>query len=95
MNREEIETALKEAGYKVDRWGHYQKALMVRVRGQETTVLRLFRVKLQAISIRVEVQFEGSSGNQWARVSGAYYKDVRKLANGQYRIGSHLIIKDG
>lgn len=82
MQSEEIKGWLLANGWKLDRYGHMQKQ----------TETKRYRMKFQAQSVRFEVRIEmpHDAPDEWMRVAGAYYKDVRVIAQGKF-VGRLLI----
>jgi hypothetical protein len=97
MTREELEKALKELGWKKDRWGHYQKIIVGKsnpATPDSPPTFRKYRVKMQINTCRIERQLTLTSKDQltvpsiWSRVGGSFYKDIVQLTDGRLRIGS-------
>ena len=86
MKREQFEEILKADGWELDRFGHYQKI------GCE----RKYRVKMQDLSCRIEVQvrYEATeyspAKNEWVRLGGGYYSKIVQLDDGRIRVGTHF-----
>lgn len=66
--KSQIEAVLKAAGYRQDQWGAWRKEVEL-VPGKP----RLYKVKLQDKTIRVDVK---STNGQWYRIGGAFYSRV-------------------
>lgn len=85
MKREQFEEILKADGWEPNRFGHYHK-----------TGNRKYRVKMQDLSCRIEVQvrYEATeyspAKNEWARLGGDYYSKIVQLDDGRIRVGPHL-----
>ena len=86
MKREQFEAVLVADGWKKDRFGHYQKTIRE----------RKYRVKMQDLSCRIEVQvrYEATeyspAKNEWVRLGGDYYSKIVQLDDGRIRVGSHF-----
>ena len=86
MKREQFEEVLKADGWELDRFGHYQKVIRE----------RKYRVKMQDLSCRIEVQvrYEATeyspAKNEWVRWGGDYYSKIVQLDDGRIRVGSHF-----
>lgn len=86
MKREQFEEILKAEGWEPDRFGHYQKTIRE----------RKYRVKMQDLSCRIEVQvrYEATeyspAKNEWVRLGGDYYSKIVQLDDGRIRVGSHF-----
>lgn len=77
MNKQEIMEGLVAAGWKKDRFGHLQLE----------TGKNKYRLKFQAISIRMEVQCKipatlySKAQNTWIKVGGGFYSKVELKSN--------------
>lgn len=86
MKREQFEAVLVADGWENDRFGHYQKAIRERE----------YRVKMQDLSCRIEVQarYEATeyspAKNEWVRLGGGYYSKIVQLDDGRIRVGTHF-----
>lgn len=86
MKREQFEAVLVADGWELDRFGHYQKAIRE----------RKYRVKMQDLSCRIEVQVRydateySPAKNEWVRLGGDYYSKIVQLDDGRIRVGSHF-----
>lgn len=86
MKREQFEAILKADGWEPDRFGHYQKTIRE----------RKYRVKMQDLSCRIEVQVHydateySPAKNEWVRLGGDYYSKIVQLDDGRIRVGSHF-----
>lgn len=86
MKREQFEEILKADGWKLDRFGHYQKT----VRGKQ------YRIKMQDRSCRIEtlVRHEATmyspARKEWIRLGGEYYSKIVELPDGRVRVGKHV-----
>ena len=88
LDRFTLIDVLKNAGWKTDKWGHLRKTIPFIKRDTGERVEREYRIKLQATSVRVEVQLRICDANEWRRVGGAYYKSIVQSAYGTIIIGS-------
>jgi len=103
MDRETFELFLKEEGWLEDRFGHFHKTITRTLphvdHPQGVKKANKYRVKMQAISARLEVQVQHAATdyrpaqNEWLRLAGAYYKDIVQLNDGRVRIGSSFLGK--
>lgn len=94
ITRDELVDFLKQCGWKTDRYGHLQKEIAHRHRETGERVIRLYRVKLQATSVRIEFRItQGDGSKEWLRVGGAYFKDVVRLPDGRIRVGTYFFKK--
>lgn len=100
MKRKQFEEILKADGWEPDRFGHYQKT------ERKTTPHpdhpegiireRKYRVKMQDLSCRVEVQVRheateySPAKNEWVRLGGDYYSNIVQLDDGRTRAGSYF-----
>lgn len=91
LDRSALIDVLKIAGWKTDRWGHLRKTIPFIKRDTRERVEREYRIKLQATSIRVEVQGKVMGVNEWYRVGGAYYRNIVQRPDGAIVVGSMLI----
>ncbi len=83
MLKQEIKNVLLAQGWREDRFGHLKH------QGQNY----LYRVKFQAISIRLERRYTTPNGNDWAGIAHAYCKDVHlAMPDGNLIIG-HVKLK--
>ncbi len=87
MIKSTLKQELTNRGWKEDRYGHHQKELRLVNRETREEKLRVYRVKLQATSVRVEVKSELG----WVRVDGAYLKDIEITETGAIQIGRKLL----
>lgn len=79
MTKDQVEAFLKNSGWEKDRYGHYRRTYPGHP-GEVSGRLgpRYYRVRLQEISVRYEVQvviedpFRGGR-KEWIRVGGDYY----------------------
>lgn len=84
MKREQFEAVLVADGWEKDRFGHYQRAIRE----------RKYRVKMQDLSCRIEVQvrYEATkyspAKNAWVRWGGDYYSKIVQLDDGRIRVGT-------
>jgi len=85
MLKEQLKQELNSRGWKEDRYGHHQRTLKVTNRETGEVTDRKYRVKIQATSVRVEVKPDDF--NQWIKVDGAYFKDIKITENGSIQIG--------
>lgn len=82
--KEEIVDHMLAAGWSLDKQGNLRK------QGAK----RLFRMKFQDESIRIEVQVERGAEpmqnktNEWVRMGGAFYRNIHLHADGQLQIGT-------
>ncbi len=91
---EKLITTLQGFGWKPDRFGHLHKDVRLK-----NGALRKLRVKMQVVSVRIEVRTEPHAlpGNEitvpasWVRIGGTYLSDVAYLPDGRVKIGSKLI----
>lgn len=102
MKREQFEAVLVADGWEKDRFGHYQKSITRRRPhvdypvGQEPEVTTRYRVKMQDLSCRIEVQFRydateySPAKNEWVRWGGDYYSKIVQLDDGRIRVGTHF-----
>lgn len=79
--RERLEKFLGENGWAKDRFGHYHKELKPGLK---------IRIKMQATSCRLERQAYIIDKNEWLRVDGAYYKNIR-FEDGTIVIGRKML----
>lgn len=94
ITRDELVDFLKQCGWKTDRYGHLQKEIAHRHPDTGERVTRLYRVKLQATSVRIEFRLtQGDGTKEWLRVGGAYLKDVVRLPDGRIRVGTYFFKK--
>lgn len=90
MTRSEIEEFLLQCGWRPDKNGILQK--------QGTK--RLFRVKFQDESLRIEVAIERSAlparptSTEWIRIGGAFYNKVKLHDDGRMQIGTDFFKVD-
>jgi hypothetical protein len=63
-NEQRLHDFLPLAGYKQDRWGHFQREFAGGT----------LRVKMQATSVRLEVKYENDK--EWFKKASAYFKDI-------------------
>ena len=98
MTKNQITSLLTHWGWALDRWGHLQKELTAYNRTTGEKKLTQYRIKLQATSVRIEVQHHypttaySSARNEWVRVDGAYYKAIELGQKGTVlRIGKRRI----
>jgi len=82
--RDRLEKFLSTSGWAKDHFGHYQKELPSGTK---------LRVKMQATSCRLEKQVKIVDKNEWLRVDGAYYKNIR-FELGDLFVGSKRLKKD-
>ena len=79
-------------GWKKDSYGNYKKEMEVKLINRETKVIRtekrLYRVKMQETSIRIESQAFIVDKNQWFKVDGCYNKDIQVFEDGVCRCGN-------
>lgn len=102
MKREQFEAVLVADGWEKDRFGHYQLGITGRRPhadypvGQVPEVTARYRVKMQALSCRIEVQVRfdatiyGPAKNEWVRWDGDYYSKIVQLDDGRIRVGYHF-----
>ncbi len=91
---DKLVTTLQGFGWKLDRFGHLHKDVRLK-----NGALRKLRVKVQVVSVRIEVRTESHSppGDEitvpasWVRIGGTYLSDVVYLPDGRVKIGSKLI----
>jgi hypothetical protein len=89
VTKDELIVALAACGWKMDRFGNMQRERYVGLKDQP---IRKYRVKLQATSVRVEVQITfnateySPARNEWSRLDGAYMKDIT-ITDGIVKIG--------
>lgn len=96
MTTQHLRTLLAREGWKEDAYGHMQLSQQVAAKDDpKHVVTREYRVKMQDISVRVEVRGERQSDGTrpWIRYGGAYLKDVVELPDGRFRIGSLMLGK--
>lgn len=99
MKREQFEEILKAEGWERDRFGHYQKTVRKVVSRPDhpegVTRERKYRVKMQDLSCRIEVQvrYEATeyspAKNEWVRLGGDYYSKIVQLDDGRVRVGAY------
>jgi hypothetical protein len=85
VRKDTLIQALTALGYKQDRWGHMQKETVFN-RGKDEEKEGFFRVKFQAISVRLEMKIKGS--DMWHKISSDYLVNVQILDNGSILIGN-------
>ena len=78
MGKQQIAAFLLGNGWARDRQGHLRK------QGAK----RLFRIKFQEESVRMEVQSNG-----WIRVGGGFYRNVKLHDDGRMQIGTDFFGK--
>lgn len=87
---------LQEMGYETDPRGNFICTALQR-KPDGTSVRRRYRIKLQDISVRFEVQgLERHSKYNtlpWLRVTSAYYTSIVDCGDGRLRLGSVFIGK--
>jgi hypothetical protein len=92
MDIKELKAALVSKGWSEDRFGNLKREVRV-----ENETPRLYRVKVQKISVRLERQFtiEASpyspESKDWALVSNAYLKDIKVREDGGIIIGRKVL----
>ena len=62
-----IRHTLTKGGWVIDRWDNYKKSIGGRV----------YRVKMQKTSMRVEMATNAASGCRWSKVVSDYFKNVK------------------
>jgi hypothetical protein len=96
MDIKELKAALTSKGWTEDRFGHLKRNLNV-INGDGARVTRLYRVKVQKLSVRLERQFtiEASqyspAKTDWAKVDSAYLKDIKVREDGAIIIGKRIL----
>lgn len=84
--RQNFEAWLLSQGWVKDRFGHYQKT---------TAAGHKMRVKMQATSCRVEKQVTLANKNEWFRVAGDYYCNIKPTDDGRMLLaGKALGVKN-
>lgn len=97
MAPEKFTTFLQSLGWEQDKWGHLHKEVMLFKSGAPAP--RNYRIKMQAISCRIEVQCiisatdYSSEQRMWVRVGGGYFKDIIELPDGRIRVGGQFFGK--
>lgn len=94
LDREGLVRALAEHEWEKDRFGHFKKVVYPRNRRTGELVRKVYRVKMQANSIRVEVQMKVDDRTEWFRVGGTFYKNLCQRENGDIIVGS-LVLRKG
>lgn len=94
LDRDTLSEALLTLDWEQDRFGHFKKVLYPRNRQTGELVRKVYRIKMQATSVRIEVQLRVGDANEWYRVGGAYYTKIFKRDNGEVVIGSMILRKE-
>lgn len=81
LTAESIKTALSLLGWKEDAYGHMQFT---------SAIGRKYRVKMQKISVRLEVKRDMGAKSEWVRVENSYVKDV-VVGDGTVTIGKAVL----
>ena len=92
MEKKAFVSFMEGIGWERDTYGHLKKTLKRSFRnldGTRRVEERLYRVKLQDISCRIEVRGSDSS---WIRVGGDYYSKIVQLPEGKIQVGSHFFV---
>lgn len=88
MDKDVIIKFLTDNGWQLDEWGHLQRTVNLSKEG--SIIQRHYRIKIQATSCRIEIRYNIMGKNEWVRVGGAYYKDVRYYEEGRLLIGTFV-----
>lgn len=82
-----LETAAVRGGWVKDAFGHYKKTLM---RGEKQ---KLFRLKIQAKSVRLESSFRDTYDNSlhWVGLSTCFFSKLVVMPDGSVRMGAYSI----
>lgn len=75
--RKALRERLKAYGWTEDRYGHFQKTTLRKVRGLAPAIERPMRIKFLAISVRLEVR--GLESGEWIRFGGSYLTETLLL----------------
>lgn len=96
MDIKELKAALVSKGWNEDAYGHHKRSLNV-ITEDGARVSRLYRVKIQKLSVRLERQYTVEASQyspaktEWFKVDGAYLKDIKVLENGGLKIGRKIL----
>jgi hypothetical protein len=91
MDIKELKAALITKGWTEDRWGNLKREV------SHEDGVRVYRVKVQKISIRIERQYtiEASqyspAHNDWSLVTSSYLKDVKVREDGGIIVGRKVL----
>lgn len=89
MEIKELKAALVSKGWNEDAYGHHKKTVAVTINGEQTA--RLFRVKIQKLSVRLERRTTVSDKSEWFKVTSCYLKDIKVREDGALIIGGKII----
>jgi hypothetical protein len=96
MDIKELKAALVAKGWTEDRFGHLKREVKYSD-GSPDDKVRVYRVKVQKLSVRLERQYtiEASqyspAKTDWSKVDGAYLKDIKVREDGGIVIGKKVL----
>jgi hypothetical protein len=96
MDIKELKAALASKGWSEDTYGHMKKEVKYSD-GSPDDKTRVYRVKVQKLSVRLERQFTieatqySPAKKDWSKVDGAYLKDIKVREDGGIVIGKKVI----
>lgn len=96
MDIKELKAALTAKGWIEDAYGHMKRTIKV-LQSEDGRDTATYRVKVQKLSVRLERQYtiEASTyspaKNEWAKVDGAYLKDIKVREDGGIIIGKKVL----
>lgn len=90
QNRTRLTETLLRHGWSRDKWGHFKKEMGVTNRGTGLRSTKLVRIRLKALSCKIEIQQTTLGVNVWVpRLGGfSYFKNLKFLPDGRVKIGS-------